>query len=124
MNETYDILQEADLALVTSGTATLETALFGVPQVVCYKGSAISYAIGKRLVKIRFISLVNLILDRELVTELIQYDFNTERLATELQAIIGEQRNQQIKAGYQELREKLGDGGASERAAAIVRELL
>ncbi|MEL7534743.1 MAG: lipid-A-disaccharide synthase, partial [Bacteroidota bacterium] len=124
MNQTYDLLQEADLALVTSGTATLETALFGVPQVVCYQGSAISYAIGKRLVKIRFISLVNLILDRELVTELIQYDFNQQGLAAEIEAIIDKQRNQQIKAGYQELREKLGDGGASQQAADIVGEFL
>ncbi|MFK7923049.1 MAG: lipid-A-disaccharide synthase [Bacteroidia bacterium] len=124
MNQTYDLLQAADFALVTSGTATLETALFATPQVVCYKASPISYAIGKRLVKIRFISLVNLILDRELVTELIQHDFNPTRLEDELRALMGEKRANELEAGYQELRERLGDGGASERAAEIVRVFL
>ena len=79
-NKTYDLLSVSFAALVTSGTATLETALFKVPQVVCYKGSAITYAIAKRIITLKFISLVNLIMDREVVTELIQSDFNTKTL--------------------------------------------
>ena len=77
---TYDLLSTASVALVTSGTATLETALFGVPQVVCYKGAPISYHIAKRLIKVPYISLVNLILNRELVTELIQHECNPMRM--------------------------------------------
>jgi lipid-A-disaccharide synthase len=88
-NKTYDLLSVANAAIVTSGTATLETALFKVPEVVCYKGSAISYQIGKRLVKnIKYISLVNLILDKEVVTELIQDDFNEKKLENELFKIL------------------------------------
>ena len=85
-NKTYDLLSISFAALVTSGTATLETALFKVPQVVCYKASNISYQIAKRIVTLKFISLVNLIMDREVVTELIQGDLNTKRLKKELEA--------------------------------------
>jgi lipid-A-disaccharide synthase len=120
MNQTYAVLQEADYALVTSGTATLETALFKVPQVVCYKGNPFSFAIGKRLVKVRFISLVNLILDRPLVKELIQRDFNVVSLERELGKLMQEKERERIRQGYEELAEKLGEGGASERAAELI----
>jgi lipid-A-disaccharide synthase len=105
------------VALVTSGTATLETALFGVPQVVCYKGSPISYHIAKRLIKVTYISLVNLILNRELVTELIQHECNPRRMQEELDQIINGPQAQIIKDGYLELENLLGGGGASERTA-------
>ncbi len=87
-NKTYDLLSISSAALVTSGTATLETALFKVPQVVCYKGSVISYQIAKRIITLKYISLVNLIMDKEVVTELIQDDFNKKRLKEELHTIL------------------------------------
>lgn len=115
---TYALFGECDAALVTSGTATLEAALHGIPLAVCYKGSAISYAIARRIVKIRFISLVNLILDREAVKELIQYAMNVEAVGEELERLLHDpsKRNQQF-AAFNELREMLGGAGASERAA-------
>lgn len=119
-NKTYDLLRCSEAALVTSGTATLETALLNVPEVVCYKGSRISYEIGKRLVKnIKYISLVNLIMDREVVTELIQQQLTTQILVEELHLVLGKNRNQ-ILADYAELRQKLGGKGASENAADII----
>ena len=120
-NRTYDLLRCSKAALVTSGTATLETALLNVPEVVCYRGSKISYAIAKRLVKnIKYISLVNLIMDREVVKELIQTDLNTQNLVEELGKMIeGEKRNQ-VLADYSLLREKLGGKGASEKAAEVI----
>ena len=119
-NKTYDLLRFSKAALVTSGTATLETALLNVPEVVCYKSSRISYEIGKRLVKnIKYISLVNLIMNREVVKELIQNDFNTENLVSELKLILKENR-QKILNDYEQLRKKLGGKGASENAADII----
>lgn len=119
-NRTYDLLRCSKAALVTSGTATLETALLGVPEVICYKGSRISYEIAKRLVKhIRYIGLVNLIMDREVVKELIQDDLNTENLIKELRGILGHHR-EGITKGYEELRRKLGGEGASDNAASII----
>ncbi len=120
-NKTYDLLRCAKAALVTSGTATLETALLNTPEVVCYRSSRISYEIGKRLIKnIRFISLVNLIMDREVVKELIQEELTTENLTAELGKIL--QGNGRIKMldDYAELRTKLGGAGASAQAAAII----
>jgi lipid-A-disaccharide synthase len=115
---TYDLLTLSEAALVTSGTATLETALLGVPEVVCYKGSKISYYIAKALIKIRFISLVNLIMDREVVTELIQDECNPERMKQELKKIIaGGSSRAQIRTDYSELRAILGQGGASVKVA-------
>jgi lipid-A-disaccharide synthase len=115
---TYDILSLATAALVTSGTATLETALFKVPQVVCYKGSPISYAIAKQLVKIDFISLVNLILDREAVKELIQSECNEQNIQHELELILPEgKKRAKMLADYDKLIEILGKGGASDRVA-------
>jgi lipid-A-disaccharide synthase len=121
-NETYALLSISTAALVTSGTATLETALFGVPQVVCYKTSTISYEIAKRLVNIKYISLVNLIMNKPVVLELIQHNFNVNALQKELDAILhNSNRQQQIKKDYQELSEILQQGGnASEKAAKHV----
>jgi lipid-A-disaccharide synthase len=122
--QTHELLRHAHGALVTSGTATLETALLKVPQVVCYKGSPISYAIARRIVDVKFISLVNLIMDRQVVTELIQHDFNEKRLEEELHLILESGHRQQILADYDTLRQKLGGSGASQRAAKIVDTLL
>ncbi|MGQ1928266.1 lipid-A-disaccharide synthase [Ornithobacterium rhinotracheale] len=120
-NQTYALLQHSYAALVTSGTATLETALLGVPEVVCYKGSRISYEIGKRLVKnIEYISLVNLIMNREVVKELIQQDLNYKNLKTELTKILGGASRAKMLEDYQKLREVLGGAGASARAAEII----
>ena len=121
-NKTYDVLKIATAALVKSGTSTLETALFGVPQVVCYKGSAVSFAIAKRVVRIKYISLVNLIMDREIVKELIQDDFTVENLVSELKRAIDNQWI--IKKEYEILRGVLGNEGASERAAALMVKYL
>ena len=119
-NKTYDLLRCSKAALVTSGTATLETALLNVPEVVCYKGSTISYEIGKRLVKnIKYISLVNLIMDREVVKELIQKELNTKNLVEELNLILGENREKMLN-DYKILQEKLGGKGASVNAAEII----
>ena len=119
--KTYEILQIAKAALVTSGTATLETALFGVPQVVCYKTSPLSYQIGKLLIDISFISLVNLIMEKEVVKEFIQNDLNPNRLKNELDALLYDEdyKNQILKL-YQELRNKLGQGDAPERIAGHI----
>ena len=87
-NQTYDLLMQSKAALVTSGTATLETALFAVPEVVCYKGSWLSYQIGKRLVNVKYISLVNLIMDKLVVKELIQNDLTVENLKKELEELL------------------------------------
>jgi lipid-A-disaccharide synthase len=116
--QTYALLQQSEAAVVTSGTATLETALFEIPQVVCYIGNAISFQIAKRLVNIRFISLVNLILNRELVTELIQNDCNPQRLEQEVRLILkGGSKRESIESGYREIKGLLGLGGASEKVA-------
>lgn len=117
-NDTYQLLCFSNAALVTSGTATLETALFKVPQVVCYKGSAISYHIARQLIKVNYISLVNLIMNREVVKELIQNDLNEENLKLELGKIIEDtiERKKMIE-DYNLLAEVLGGGGASKKAA-------
>lgn len=124
--KTYALLLHARAALVTSGTATLETALFGVPEVVCYKGNPISYQIAKRLIKVKYISLVNLIMDRPVVRELIQDDFNETRLRTALHSILHDKAvRRQLEADYQSLREILSAGGdASQNAAAEIIALL
>lgn len=120
-NKTYDLLRCSKAALVTSGTATLETALLNVPEVVCYRGSKISYAIAKRLVKnIKYISLVNLIMDREVVKELIQNDLNTNNLVNELKKILETEKRFEVFKDYELLRQKLGGKGASENAAEII----
>jgi lipid-A-disaccharide synthase len=125
-NETYNLLLHAKAALVTSGTATLETALFDVPEVVCYKGSSISYQIAKRLIKVKYISLVNLIMDKLVVKELIQNDLTSKNLEQELSAILSdEKRIAQIKSDYAGLKDLLSEGGdASAKAAKSIYEFL
>jgi lipid-A-disaccharide synthase len=112
--------------LVTSGTATLETALFGVPEVVCYKGSPISYQIAKRVIKVKYISMVNLIMDKFVVKELIQNDLTVENLKHELQELLtNEKRIAEIKKDYMELKRILSeDGNASAKAATSIVDFL
>jgi len=119
-NKTYDLLSVSTAALVTSGTATLETALFKVPQVVCYKGSWLSYQIGKRLVDLNYISLVNLILNKEAVTELIQNDFNTNRLKKELNRLLDSYERTKFFVHYYDLEKALGGKGASENTSKLI----
>ena len=123
-HRTYDILKASHLALVTSGTATLETALFNVPQVVCYIANPISYAIAKRLVKVKFISLVNLILNRESVAELIQDKLTVPNLRNEIDALMTDTpKRKKMFDDYRELASMLSEGNASRIAASIVLEL-
>ena len=116
-NDTYNLLNQAKLALVTSGTATLETALFKVPQVVCYKSSRISYLIAKKLIKVKYISLVNLILDKECVKELIQSDLTTKNINIELNKLSNPDCKTKILKDYESLAEKCGGVGASKITA-------
>jgi len=123
-NQTYSLLMHARAACVTSGTATLETALFGVPEVICYKGSNISYQIAKRLIKVKYISLVNLIMDKPVVKELIQDEMNVKNIVAELKKLLSDNdtRNR-IHKDYDELRELLSQGGnASVKAAGLIVE--
>jgi lipid-A-disaccharide synthase len=123
-HKTYDLLKVAKAAIVTSGTATLETALFGVPRVVCYIANAVSYAIAKRLVRVKYISLVNLILNRESVVELIQADMTVENIKAELSLLLYDtHRRETLKKDYAELSDRLRQGGASKKTAEIVYEL-
>jgi lipid-A-disaccharide synthase len=119
-NKTYDLLRNATAALVTSGTATLETALFKVPEVVCYKGSWASYQIAKRIVTLKYISLVNLIMDEEVVAELIQDDCNSTRIREELAKILEPNHRKSLLNKYELLIEKLGGIGASEKTAKLI----
>ena len=117
--KTYELLLQSKAALVTSGTATLETALFGVPEVVCYKGSWLSYQIGKRLVKVKFISLVNLIMDKLVVKELIQNDLTAKNASKELEELLtNESRIAQLKNDYSALKKLLSEGGKASAKAA------
>lgn len=123
-DDTNLILKAASAALVASGTATLETALMGIPQVVCYRGGKINYFLAKRLIKVKYISLVNLILDRPLVKELIQEDLEVNALVQSLAFVLSDEGSQHLIAGYKELQQRLGDRGASQRAAGIIRSIL
>lgn len=119
-NKTYDLLRQSQAALVTSGTATLETALFAVPEVVCYKGSTISYEIAKRVIKVKYISLVNLIMDKLVVKELIQHDLTVDNLYKELNELLhSEERKAQLKRDYHSLHELLSQGGNASHKAAV-----
>ncbi|MHA6278574.1 lipid-A-disaccharide synthase [Salinimicrobium sp. CAU 1759] len=120
MNRTYDLLEISTAALVTSGTATLETALLKVPEVVCYKGNFISYQIAKRVINLDYISLVNLIMQREVVKELIQSNFNRQNLIKELSKILDKENRKKIFSDYYELEQKLGGKGASEKTAQLI----
>ncbi|BDD08650.1 lipid-A-disaccharide synthase [Fulvitalea axinellae] len=123
-DKTYDLYEVADAGIITSGTATLETALFGLPQVVAYRGSAISIWIAKKVAKIKFISLVNLIVGREVVRELIQEDMTPESMTSELRNLLGGERRDEVFEGYRELNEVLGDTRASDKAAETMLRLL
>lgn len=122
MNNTYDLLSLSKAALVTSGTATLETALLKIPQVVCYKGSYASYQIAKRIIKLDYISLVNLIMEREVVKELIQSEFNTKNLKKELNHILQKEEQNRLFLDYYLLEQKLGGHGASLKTAELIYE--
>lgn len=124
-NDTYNLLVNSEIALVTSGTATLETALLEIPQIVCYKAGEISYQIYIRVIKIAFVSLVNLIAEKEIVKELIQHDFTEEKLKSELELILinGKNRETQLE-NYKIMKQKVGKKGASERTAELIIKYL
>ena len=124
-NQTYELLQNSSAALVTSGTATLETALLSVPEVVCYKANGLSYRIAKRLVKVDYISLVNLVMEKEVVKELIQNDFTEENLVKELESLLNDaKRQRQLLDDLDSLKERLGNSGASEKAASVIIDMI
>ncbi|MGN0033680.1 MAG: lipid-A-disaccharide synthase [Candidatus Limimorpha sp.] len=121
LNRTYQLLQVASAAVVTSGTATLETALFDVPEVVCYKANSVSYLIAKYFAKVKYISLVNLIMDKPVVKELIQNDLSAENIKEELLSLLNNQKRQKkLLEDYEELKCRLGSVGASDKAADII----
>lgn len=124
-DDAYSLLMKANAAVVTSGTATLETALFNVPEVICYKAGAISYAIGKRLVKLKFICIVNLIMNKEVVKELIQHDLTPDNIGEELKRLLeSKERRDQLFNDYAELRKMLAyHGNASDNAAGYIVEM-
>ncbi|RYZ39462.1 MAG: lipid-A-disaccharide synthase, partial [Sphingobacteriales bacterium] len=120
-DQSYDLLAHSEAALVTSGTATLETALFNVPQVVCYKGSMASYLIARAVIKVKYISLVNLVAERAVVPELIQENFKPSYLITELRKILFDKEARQAQLdGYAEIRKKLGQHQAAKKAAELM----
>ncbi len=121
---THDLLHNAWAGLITSGTATLETALLDVPQVVCYSGNALSFEIAKRIVDIKYISLVNLIMDRPVVKELIQSELTKGNIVKELKMLLDHSQRKTMLEAYKSLREKLGNAGASSRAAKLMVESL
>lgn len=120
--KTYDILNHAAAALVTSGTATLETALFRVPQVVCYKPGFVTFHLLKHIISIKYICMVNLILDRPAVQELVEGDLNEKRMIRELRALLEPGNRKRMLADYDELESRLGGEGASERVADLMIE--
>lgn len=124
-DQTYELLQNSSAALVTSGTATLETALLTVPEVVCYKATGFSYRLAKAMIKVKYISLVNLVMDKEVVKELIQGDLNEENLAAELELLLhNSKRQRRLLEDYDELRYRMGNAGASEKAAEAICDAL
>ena len=125
-NQTFSLLSKAHAALVTSGTATLETALFGVPQVVCYKFPLpwLTGFLRRRFIKVKYVSLVNLIADREVVSELVADTFSVENIRRELRKIIDGPDREAMLEGYQEVRRRLGDAKAPDNAAKIMYTLL
>lgn len=121
LNRTYQLLQLSSAAVVTSGTATLETALLDVPEVVCYKANKISYLIARQLAKVKYICLVNLIMDRLVVKELIQNDMTADNIRDELKSLLTNQKRQKkLLEDYEELKYILGNSGASDRAAETI----
>ena len=124
-NQTYELLQNASAALVTSGTATLETALFSVPEVVCYKATGLSYLLAKWMIRVKYISLVNLVMDKEVVKELIQSDLTEENIIKELDMLLHNgKRQRQLLEDYDELKDRLGNAGASEKAAQVILDFV
>ena len=124
-NQTYELLQNSSAAVVTSGTATLETALFTVPEVVCYKSTGISYLLAKWMIKVKFISLVNLVMDKEVVKELIQCELKKDSIVDELDKLLhNSKRQRQLLEDYDELKDRLGNAGASQNAATIICDAL
>ena len=124
VGNTYALLQSSEAAIVTSGTATLETALFEVPQVVCYKTSEFSYWLAKKWVTLQWISLVNLIFNREIVDELIQEKCSVDNLEKALYKILSPKGKARLKKQYQQLNQQLNQGGASQKTAALILEAL
>jgi lipid-A-disaccharide synthase len=121
----HDLLYNSEAALVTSGTATLETAMTGTPEVVCYKASALSYLIARTIVDVDHISLVNLIMEKEVVKELVQYDFTPSRLKKELDLLLFDQDYRNIvKSNYSELKKRLGGPGASAITAELITQAI
>lgn len=118
--KTYELLNQSEAAMVASGTATLETALFKVPMFVGYKGNFLSYHLGKLLVKVPYISLVNLIANKEVVKELIQYDLNKEAVTQALQDVLAVEKRQEMKHTFEDIIRLLGQSGASEKAAGLI----
>jgi lipid-A-disaccharide synthase len=123
-DQAYDVLAHAEAAVVTSGTATLETALFEVPQVVCYKTNPITYMIGRPLVKIEFFSLPNLIAGKGIVKELLQHQFTTETVSAELKKLLQKEYSQQMKEEYRKMKAIMGEKGASSKAARLIVDYL
>ena len=119
-NETYNLIQVSKAALVTSGTATLETALLGVPQIVCYKSSFLSYLIAKIIIKLKYISLVNIIMNKKVVEELIQNDCNSTKISSSLREILSVSKSKQIKSDYLKLYKVLDKGGASKITSKLI----
>lgn len=125
VEDNYNLLFNAEAAIVTSGTATLETAIFEIPQIVTYEATPLSYSIAKRLIRVKYISLVNLIADKPIVKELIQKDFNTQNLSFELRKILEDDNyRSKMSGGYKKVRNILGDSNASESTAKDIYELL
>jgi lipid-A-disaccharide synthase len=125
IDKTYEVLSVSDAAIVTSGTATLEAALFNVPQVVCYKGDFFSMLIAWIVIKVKYISLVNLIADSEVVRELLMYDVNVKNILKELRSILpGGEKREEILRGYMAVKEELGPAGASGRIAGDMVKVL
>ena len=122
-DKTYSLLKKSTAALVTSGTATLETALFNVPQIVCYKSSLFSYLIGKLFIKLKFISLVNIIMDREVVKELIQKDCSKSKIVNELSKLLKNENVLNLKKEYKILRERLGKEETSLKVAKLITKI-
>jgi lipid-A-disaccharide synthase len=123
-NDTYNLLKQAKAGLITSGTATLETALFGLPEVVCYKGNAISFWLATKLVNVKYISLVNIIMDKPVVTELIQHDLTEDKLKAALTRLLTDEAyKKELKQDYETLWQKLGNKNASQLAAAEIIKL-
>ncbi len=122
-DKTYNILKRSTAAIVTSGTATLETALFNVPQIVCYKSSLFSYLVGKIFIKLKFISLVNIIMEKEVVKELIQNDCTKRNIVYELSQLLKNENILRVKKEYEKLRSRLGEEETSLKVGKLITKV-